>query len=84
MSKEFLIETLFDDEGNATYAIHISSGDSVSTICHGISNIQRAKWLLEACRWKSSADDGLLSLPSPTKGIKLVAKRTKKKKRANE
>lgn len=84
MSKEFLIETLFDDEGNSTYAIHISEGNSVSSMCHGISSRQRAEWLLDACKWKASADVGLLSLPNPTKGVKLIQKRTKKKKRANE
>jgi hypothetical protein len=84
MDKEFLIETLYDDDGNSTYALHRTIGNSVSSICHGISSKERAEWLLEACRWKASADEGLLSLPSPTKGIKLIPKRLKKKKKANE
>lgn len=84
MSKEFLIETLFDEEGNSTYAIHISEGENVNTICHGIATKQRAMWLLDACKWKSSADEGLIGLPNPTKGLKLIPKRIKKKKKANE
>ena len=82
MKQEFLIETLYDEEGSSTYAIHQVNADSTTSICCGIQFKQTAIWLLEACVWKSLADKGRLSIPKPSTGIKRVVRKTKKKKRA--
>lgn len=78
MSLEFLVEVLYDDEGNVLYAIQKTDGKKTESICHGIKHEATANWLLDACKWKASADLGFLSLPTPI-GLPFN-KRAKRKK----
>ena len=78
VDKEFLIETIYDEEGNSTYAIHQTIGMHTQSLCYGIQFKQTAEWILDAFKWKFVADQGSLYLPKPTKGT-VKQKRAKKR-----
>lgn len=78
MALEFLIEVLYDDDGNTLYAIQKTDGKRTESICHGIKYEATAVWLLDACRWKASIDQGFLSLPVPA-GLSLKKRVARKK-----